>query len=317
MPPNWFRCDCRIRLDRVDFRAKISLVGSKQHVKFSHPSWPLLGRVICINLLELPRAIRSADKEVQMGKAGEIAYLRNIGKDGVRHAANRPFSDVNCGQYLIDIGTVMSLLPRPPARLLDLGCGTGWTSLMFAKAGYEVVGVDISSDMLDQAEQVQLNSGLENVSFRECDYDERLALQRAFQALKTGGVCVTSEPGDGHQQSPHAVDAVRRFGVTEKDMPPNKIAALGSEIGFRRFHFCPHSRQLTGVLFEGLDQDSLDERPLKLSPWRQACLWLVTRCFGMRSSDFPNLPSVMNYYFRLVHYARHYRQSGCLVRMVK
>jgi SAM-dependent methyltransferase len=39
-----------------------------------------------------------------------------------------------------------------PGRLLDLGCGTGRLSLHFATKGYECLGVDLSPEMLQQAE---------------------------------------------------------------------------------------------------------------------------------------------------------------------
>lgn len=44
-------------------------------------------------------------------------------------------------------------------RAVDLGCGTGSLTLEIAKRGYEVIGVDISSDMLSYAYNKALESG--------------------------------------------------------------------------------------------------------------------------------------------------------------
>ena len=43
------------------------------------------------------------------------------------------------------------VLPRPPARVADLGCGTGSLSVLLAERGHDVVGVDVSPRMLDRA----------------------------------------------------------------------------------------------------------------------------------------------------------------------
>ena len=43
--------------------------------------------------------------------------------------------------------------------LLDLACGTGTMSLMFAEKGYDVVGVDGSEEMLTQAQEKKMESG--------------------------------------------------------------------------------------------------------------------------------------------------------------
>lgn len=40
-----------------------------------------------------------------------------------------------------------SWLPDPPGDVLDLGCGTGSLSLLLARRGYRVAGVDLSSNM--------------------------------------------------------------------------------------------------------------------------------------------------------------------------
>ncbi len=45
------------------------------------------------------------------------------------------------------------VLPAFPARLLDLGCGTGEHSRFLAEKGYEVVGIDSSDAMLQKARE--------------------------------------------------------------------------------------------------------------------------------------------------------------------
>src|SRR6516164_2425848 len=106
-----------------------------------------------------------------MAKQGERDYLKKLNADSVRHAVNKPFSDPDCGSYLMEIGAIMTLLPPPPARLLDVGCGTGWTSLFFARRGYEVVGVDIAPDMIHHANENKQRAQLDNVRFLVCDYE--------------------------------------------------------------------------------------------------------------------------------------------------
>lgn len=205
-----------------------------------------------------------------MPKSGELAYLRNLGEDGVLHAVNKPFSDPLCGDYLIAIGTVIKLLPQPPARLLDLGCGTGWTSCLFAKVGYEVVGQDIAPDMIQWANHNKARERLVNVHFVVSDYetlgfeeqfdaavffdslhhaeDEHLALGSVYRALRQGGVCVTREPGEGHSRAELSRRAAEQYQVTEKDMPPCRIAELAFEIGFRECAVFPFPDAVVSAL---------------------------------------------------------------------
>src|SRR5690242_17486401 len=50
------------------------------------------------------------------------------------------------GASLIDL-----LAPQPGERILDLGCGTGHLTAQIARAGAQVVGLDHSPEMLEQA----------------------------------------------------------------------------------------------------------------------------------------------------------------------
>ena len=78
-----------------------------------------------------------------MPKQGEVNYVERIGESGRSHIAGKPISDENCGGLLTDMGCLITLLPSPPARILDLGVGSGWTSMFLGRRGYDVVGQDI------------------------------------------------------------------------------------------------------------------------------------------------------------------------------
>nr|WP_281363387.1 class I SAM-dependent methyltransferase [Nocardioides perillae] len=61
-------------------------------------------------------------------------------------------------------------LPAPPARVADLGCGTGTLSVLLAEAGHVVSGLDFSLRMLELAERKA--AGLPGVTFSEGDASE-------------------------------------------------------------------------------------------------------------------------------------------------
>jgi hypothetical protein len=79
--------------------------------------------------------------------------------------------------------------------------------------------------------------------------DERMALRMVHQALRPGGVCVTSEPGTGHAASDVARTARETYSVTEKDMPPRHIVALAKEAGFSSFRTFPHAHQVKWAVY--------------------------------------------------------------------
>ena len=205
-----------------------------------------------------------------MSKQGEIEYLSKGGPAGREHARGKPFTEGDdCGLLLADFGAVLTVLPPPPARALDLGCGTGWTSVMLARRGYEVVGQDIAPDMIALAESNRAEAGLANLGFVVSDYESRpfreefdvavlvdalhhavdpaAAIAGAWRALRPGGVLVTVEPGEGHSRSEVSRRAMAQFDVTERDMPPALVIELGRKAGFRDAAVFPTGRSLASL----------------------------------------------------------------------
>ncbi len=56
-----------------------------------------------------------------------------------------------------------------PARCLDFGCGVGRLVFPLARRFAHVVGVDVSSSMIEEARRNRLKYGIENVEFAESD----------------------------------------------------------------------------------------------------------------------------------------------------
>ena len=61
----------------------------------------------------------------------------------------------NWSQYLIE-----KLRAFPLCEGLDAGCGGGWFTRAFHRAGYRMTGLDISPEMLDFAQNKALKEGV-------------------------------------------------------------------------------------------------------------------------------------------------------------
>jgi SAM-dependent methyltransferase len=76
---------------------------------------------------------------------------------------------------------VMMLRPEGNERVLDLACGIGRHSLELRRRGFEVVGVDISAELLEMAEREAGDQGLD-ISFVQADLRE-LDLEDEFDLV--------------------------------------------------------------------------------------------------------------------------------------
>lgn len=62
------------------------------------------------------------------------------------------------------LGSLLTRYGKSRGLLLDLACGTGSVSVRLAKKGYEVIGVDLSPEMLSEAQNKAFTAG-QNILF--------------------------------------------------------------------------------------------------------------------------------------------------------
>lgn len=89
------------------------------------------------------------------------------------------------GEFVDKVETDLAfslLTVRPGMRVLDAGCGTGNYSIKLAKHGAEVVGIDVSQAMLDQAEANVQAENLE-VDFQRMDMADLAFEDHSFDAV--------------------------------------------------------------------------------------------------------------------------------------
>jgi SAM-dependent methyltransferase len=55
------------------------------------------------------------------------------------------------------------VLPLPPSRIADLGCGTGSLAVLLAERGHEVLGLDVSPRMIERAQAKAARVGVDAV----------------------------------------------------------------------------------------------------------------------------------------------------------
>lgn len=202
-------------------------------------------------------------------KQTDSTFYAQIGAEGMRHALGKPFVDVLRAQILLEFAAALSLMPEPPARIIDLGCGTGWTTDFLARCGYQATGVDFSPEAIAAASSAHPQG---NPRFLHHDYEQHLddagtydialffdalhhcenvdaALSTAASALRPGGICLVVEPGRGHSHSPNSLVVRERYGVIERDMPPTIVLAAGKKAGFREGSVHPYPAEVQHLLY--------------------------------------------------------------------
>lgn len=89
------------------------------------------------------------------------------------------FSDEFHPRLSQQVDHFISLLEcKPPAKILDLACGTGSATIELARRGYEVIGLDCTPAMLDIAKEMSRKKGV-NVTWipgdmRKITYEDEM-----------------------------------------------------------------------------------------------------------------------------------------------
>lgn len=98
------------------------------------------------------------------------------------HPSRFPIDElVASDETAAELRELRRLLPPPPARVLDVACGTGRHSVGLARLGYAVTGADLSPSYLALARRRARRSGAK-VAFVRCDM-RCLGLSGRFDAV--------------------------------------------------------------------------------------------------------------------------------------
>jgi 2-polyprenyl-3-methyl-5-hydroxy-6-metoxy-1,4-benzoquinol methylase len=75
---------------------------------------------------------------------------------------------LNATQHQAWLTLLFQVAGPPPLKVLDVGCGTGFLAMRMAELGHTAVGIDLSAEMLAEAQHKADSSGLA-VTFRRGD----------------------------------------------------------------------------------------------------------------------------------------------------
>lgn len=185
-------------------------------------------------------------------KRGAIEYPQKLAPSDRHHLLTKPFYnlahkhverwtgeglDPDTHRHFCDFANLaLALALSPGARILDVGCGSGWLCEFFARFGYAVTGIDVSPELIAMADErlgkVPFGADHEQgLDYRFLVHDiEALALEETFDAI----ICYDALH---HFEDEHAVmkhlAAMLDYGgqlfVIEGERPPDE-SETGEEL---------------------------------------------------------------------------------------
>lgn len=186
--------------------------------------------------------------------------------------------------FVSDYGAdvVQWLDPKAGENILDVGCGTGQLAAQIAESGANVLGTDVSAEMVESAQKAYPHLKFEVVNGTELPYNQdfdaifsnatfhwienqNALVEGLFKSLKTGGRLVAEFGGKGNVKS--ITDAIK---------------AAAEQLGFankviNNFWFFPSISTYSTLLetqgFE-VEQVWLFDRPTKLIGEEGMYVWI-------------------------------------------
>lgn len=157
------------------------------------------------------------------------------------------------GQFILerDLDAVAALLPKPPARVLDVPCGTGIYLAALTDNGYSMVGGDASQHMLDAAaerrtEAVLLPCDIYQLPFEADSFDATITLRLLSHFDQSALLPILQELGrvvhpggrvifDTFSWSPRHLPILKRVLHSDHIHPirPTAVATLVAEAGLK------------------------------------------------------------------------------------
>jgi SAM-dependent methyltransferase len=172
----------------------------------------------------------------------------------------KPFGNEWSATYWTKWGTIAHILKRLDvprgARILDIGCGLGWTTCFLAEAGYDATGIDFAPGALRfaelRAERWRVPARFAVASMEKFDLQRRFDVVLVFDALhhserpdhvvramanhlKPGGWAIFGEPSWLHYISPEARRTTREYGWVERGIPLSRLRRWCALAGLRNF----------------------------------------------------------------------------------
>jgi len=194
----------------------------------------------------------------------------------------------------------------PNSRILELGCGSGWTTEWLARLGFKVTALDINADMLELGRERMaackrafpetpmsaefVTGDAEELDFEDESFDAVCcvnslhhipdipkALTEIHRVLKKGGRFLFFEPGEGHAESEVSKREMEEHGVTEKDIIIDELAGWAEAAGFVLFALVPSLDPNTSIPLDRWHRLARAgwRLPLELWRWRKALLHRV------------------------------------------